>query len=218
MRSPLLITGVIALPIVLFLSSFFFTIDDKDFFLKEFHKHNVYAKVKDPELNLQRLLEFFNDPKAAETGIADFNEREESHIRDVKEVLRKAKNIYVFLLVLEAAIIFMLLLKKNEKKRINEISKLFFFGGCATLSILTLVFFMSAFSFDSLFTLFHRALFNEGTWVFSANDTLIRMFPLGFFIDFTREMLLLAFTQSVVITFFGYAMRKLFRKNSPVLP
>ena len=157
MKNPLLIMGMIILPFILFFSSFFFTFNEREFYLKEFHKYDVYDKVENPELNLYRLLDFLNDPKATETGIDDFNEKEESHMRDVKDVFKKAKNIYIFLLVLEGIIIFTFLLKKNEKIRLKSISKLFFYGGCVSLVILVLIFVMSILSFDFLFI---RLLYN----------------------------------------------------------
>jgi len=51
-------------------------------------------------------------------------------------------------------------------------------GVVTTVALMGLILASAAVDFDAFFTLFHRLFFQEGTWVFYYDDTLIQLYPL----------------------------------------
>ena len=56
-------------------------------------------------------------------------------------------------------------------------------GGWLTLGLIGLILAGTLINFDELFTQFHHLFFTGDTWLFYANDTLIRLYPLKLWSD-----------------------------------
>jgi integral membrane protein (TIGR01906 family) len=114
-----------------------------------------------------------------EDGSNIYNEREISHMVDVKILLRKALNVfYIFLGIY--LIIFLLSYKaKTTKTLLKGLSS----GGWLTIGIIGLIIAAVVISFNQLFTLFHKLFFTGDTWLFNYSDTLIRLFPMRLWQD-----------------------------------
>lgn len=109
-------------------------------------------------------------------GLPVFNDRELSHMDDVKTVvtgMRIALGISVLVLigVSYSGI-------KQKKKYI--LLRSYYWSGWAVIALISLIFLFVAINFDSLFSWFHMLFFEEGSWQFFTSDTLIRLFPLYF--------------------------------------
>ncbi len=63
-------------------------------------------------------------------------------------------------------------------------------GILITAALLALVAAAALVDFDVFFTLFHRIFFQEGTWTFFYEDTLIQLYPLPFWTRAVADMLL----------------------------
>jgi len=132
-----------------------------------------------------------------------YNERELSHMEDVKNVTRGLATFgYV---LIGAAALAVLLLAASPPSRPALYRGLF--GG----SVLTVVLIIAgliavATSFNWLFTQFHRLFFEGNSWLFLYSDTLIRLFPIQFWTDAFALMFGGALVEAVII---GAVMRLL---------
>jgi integral membrane protein (TIGR01906 family) len=115
-----------------------------------------------------------------EDGSSAFNEREVSHMLDVRVVTR---NIYlaqgVLLIAAIAAVI--ALTRRRETRAAAPAAMLT--GAIATVVLLAVLVFFVLTGFDTFFTAFHHVFFSGDTWLFSFSDTLIRLYPPQFWFD-----------------------------------
>ena len=107
-----------------------------------------------------------------------FKDGEVSHMADVKVVILSTFGAGVLLLVL--ALIAILYLRKRSH---GGVRRALFAGSLATLALILGLGTLAALGWQQFFTEFHRIFFAAGTWTFSLDDTLIRLFPGQFWID-----------------------------------
>jgi len=56
-------------------------------------------------------------------------------------------------------------------------------AGLIVLSFILIVLISVTLNFDQLFTAFHRVFFEGDTWLFYSSDSLIRLFPMPFWVN-----------------------------------
>jgi integral membrane protein (TIGR01906 family) len=108
-----------------------------------------------------------------------FNERELSHLRDVKVVIKGLYRVAWAGLVMGLAAAFWSYREKDWGLLIQAVSS----GGWLTVGMVVLIITLSVLNFQSFFFKFHRVFFEGDTWLFYNSDTLIRLFPLRFWRD-----------------------------------
>ncbi|PKO13875.1 MAG: TIGR01906 family membrane protein [Chloroflexi bacterium HGW-Chloroflexi-10] len=116
---------------------------------------------------------------AFENGQPIYNEREVSHMLDVKILVQATLRIFYGLVILYLAIILWAILRKWTQQLWAGLSR----GGWLTLILIGAVLAGVAISFDALFTAFHKVFFTGDTWLFYYSDTLIRLFPIRLWQD-----------------------------------
>jgi integral membrane protein (TIGR01906 family) len=123
-------------------------------------------------------IEFLSELRF-EDGTPIYNQRELSHMVDVKNVLRIAMWVfYGSLVTLVGAGIWV--------RRVggwNEYARALSRGGWLTVGLIVVVILFIAINFNTLFVAFHRVFFEGDTWLFKYSDTLIRLFPVRFWRD-----------------------------------
>ena len=107
-----------------------------------------------------------------------FTDGEVSHMADVKLVILSSFGAGLLLIIL--SIIAILYLRKRST---GGIRRGLFAGSIVTLVIIIGLAVLAVLSWQQFFTEFHRIFFANGTWTFSLEDTLIRLFPGQFWID-----------------------------------
>ena len=181
MRKILALVLVFIIPALILFTSFRINAFDYDFYEKQFEKHGIYgiAEKDFVDTNAKELISYFNN-KAKVPEI--FNEKEELHLNDVKNILQKTFLIHYVLITL----FILLVIYFIYKREFRLLSLSLIFGGISTLIILLLV---SNLDFESTFTGFHEVAFNNTNWILNPEtDKLIVIFPLGFFQDMTYEI------------------------------
>lgn len=109
----------------------------------------------------------FND------GTALYNDRELSHMLDVKVLIQAALKVwYAIIAFLLLVWIFAQIIHARK-----EFWKAVSFGGWLTIFLILLGLAAILINFDALFQNFHAIFFKADTWLFYINDTLIRLFP-----------------------------------------
>lgn len=127
-----------------------------------------------------------------------FNSKEVSHMIDVREIFAQVIQLRVILLVMAAAILCLLAFLKQASARIFSLMMII----CSSLLIvLTAVAgFIIASDFNKYFIIFHEIFFDNNLWILNPEtDRLIRLVPLGFFID-TALYIAIIFALLIIIT------------------
>jgi integral membrane protein (TIGR01906 family) len=112
-------------------------------------------------------------------GNALYNERELSHMMDVKVVVQAALRWWLAGLALMGLLTFWSLKAGWTRSFWRALSR----GGFLTGGIIIFFLIYLAVNFDALFTQFHSLFFESGSWTFLYSDSLIRLFPLPFWQD-----------------------------------
>jgi len=114
-----------------------------------------------------------------EDGTPLYNERELSHMVDVRNLVKTALNVWYGLIVFTVIVGLAAWKTRNIKEFWKAISR----GGWLTLGLILLIIASTFIDFNSLFTAFHGLFFEGDTWLFFSSDTLIRLFPIKFWSD-----------------------------------
>jgi len=123
-------------------------------------------------------IDFLGNQKL-DDGSPLYNERELSHMLDVKIVLKSMVLAWTILLTLFAV----------EALAGWRWGKLAAFwqavsrGGWLTIGFVITILLAVAISFSWLFTMFHRLFFSGDSWLFAYSDNLIRLFPMQLWQD-----------------------------------
>ena len=112
-------------------------------------------------------------------GAPVFNERELSHMQDVKEVVTGMR-IALTLSLLILLVVTIIGIRKGWRA---DLMAAYRHGGWALIGLMAAILLFVAISFQNLFTWFHQLFFESGTWQFYTSDTLIRLFPMKFWQD-----------------------------------
>lgn len=123
-------------------------------------------------------IEFLADQSLA-PGTPLYNERELSHMLDVKKLVQTAIMAWYLLI----AFFLLVTILAGKYFAYPDYWRALAAGGWVTIALLGAVFLAVFLSFDALFTAFHHLFFTGDTWLFAYSDTLIRLFPMQFWQD-----------------------------------
>jgi integral membrane protein (TIGR01906 family) len=137
-----------------------------------------YAKPSVAYLINQQNIEYLAKIRLPD-GTDLFNERELSHMEDVKKVVQSA--LLGWLIGLVYIVLIAIWATRGHWMRMYWISLAK--GGFLTIALLFIFLFSVLINFDVLFTAFHGLFFQSGSWVFYTSDSLIRLFPITFWQD-----------------------------------
>ncbi len=108
-----------------------------------------------------------------------YNQRELSHMVDVKNLVQAALKFWIGGL----AVLALLSLWAWFGKWWGDYRRGLAWGGWLTVGLIVAILVFVAINFSQLFTDFHRIFFTGDSWLFLFSDTLIRLFPLPFWQD-----------------------------------
>ena len=107
-----------------------------------------------------------------------FEDGEVSHMADVKLVILSAFGAGVLLILL--SLIAVVYLRRRSP---GGVRRGLFAGSIITLVIIISLAVLAVLGWEQFFAQFHSVFFASGTWTFSLQDTLIRLFPAQFWVD-----------------------------------
>ncbi len=122
-------------------------------------------------------IDFLGDT-AFPNGDPLYNERELSHMADVKVVTKGLSRFGYSAIGIWIVCGALLYLSDRQKLRTGLLS-----GSLLTAGLIVVGLIAVATSFNWLFTQFHALFFTGDTWLFPTSDTLIRLFPERFWTD-----------------------------------
>lgn len=103
-----------------------------------------------------------------------YNERELSHMRDVKDVFQTCRSVMACMIVL---IIFTGLMVSRKPDSLPGFLRSLIWGSSLTLFLIILIGIGIMTGFDAFFEGFHHIFFTGDSWLFYDSDSLIRLFP-----------------------------------------
>jgi integral membrane protein (TIGR01906 family) len=149
-------------------------------------------------------IEFLGDQTFPD-GSPLYNERELSHMYDVKVVTQGLMRFGFGLL--GVVVVSVILLAASPDAR-PTLYKALFMGSVITVGLIIAGLVLTATSFNWLFTQFHGLFFEGDSWIFLFSDTLIRLFPIRFWVDAFALMFGGALVEAIII---GVVMWRLMR-------
>jgi integral membrane protein (TIGR01906 family) len=108
-----------------------------------------------------------------------YNERELSHMADVKNLVQGMLKVWIIGL----AILLLLGIWAWRSFWLVDFRAGLRRGGWATIGLIVVVLIAVVINFNTLFTDFHLLFFTGSSWIFLYTDTLIRLFPIRFWQD-----------------------------------
>ena len=121
---------------------------------------------RDPDADLEGLK--------MKDGTPLYNERELSHMRDVRQVFGNARAVMAGMIVF---IIITGWLVSRRPDSLPGFLRSITWGSVLTILLLALIFVGILTGFDAFFEGFHHVFFSGDSWLFYENDSLIRLFP-----------------------------------------
>lgn len=138
----------------------------------------TYARPSIEYLLNDAGIEFLADLRLPD-GSPLYNERELSHMLDVKILVQEMIVAWRILAALYAGVFVWAWRGRWMPRLWGALAA----GGRWTITLLACVLALVAVSFNWLFTMFHRLFFTGDTWIFLYSDSLIRLFPIPFWRD-----------------------------------
>jgi len=133
--------------------------------------------------SIDYLLGRVSHDELASTSLPDgsplFNQRELTHMLDVRVLTQQVLNIWRVLLLVLVAFLFSGVMINLKHEILISLKR----GALLTILLILSVLIYLAINFNQLFTQFHQLFFEGDSWLFLMSDHLIRLFPLRFWRD-----------------------------------
>jgi integral membrane protein (TIGR01906 family) len=137
-------------------------------------------------------------------GELAFNERELRHMADVQFVYGRLMVAGMVAAVVLIGGMIALLVSGHAR---GHAPKALVGGGLLTVGLLGAVGAYMLLSWDQFFTAFHRLFFEGDSWLFLYSDTLIRLFPMRFWVDVAVMIVGLLVLEAVVVGVVGWVWK-----------
>jgi len=192
----------ILLMFFLILFSVFTVVNTLDFYTDQYEKnsteHATGMSARDLERATVMLLDYLNDKRddldmqAREFGIMSetFDEREKTHMVDVKALYRNAAiTMCLFFCISAAGFVYLAVKDRNAfRENLSKGFRTALYTGIVLCIAFGLAFTLG---FDTFWTLFHKVVFTNDLWLLDPRiSTMINMFPLNFFLAMCSKILL----------------------------
>jgi len=138
-------------------------------------------------------------------GDPAFNARELRHMADVQVVYNRMTMLAIVIALLQLGGIVMFYVSDGTR---HHAPAVLLNGGVFTLGMLGAVGVFMLLSWGDFFTTFHRLFFEGETWIFPHSDTLIRLFPVRFWMDVAALVVGLLAVEAAVVSFVGWMWRR----------
>jgi len=204
----LMFVTILSVFFIILFSSMFSFIYNLNYYEKKYQQYNVYEKFTEEEARnaTTNLFGYFRSQTELDNSF--FNEREASHLNDVKILIQNVNLVYLLSLFLFWGILITVYLV-NRKEIVKFFSELLFYSGIFSISVIivfVLLYFITG--FDFIFIKFHE-LFFIGNYSFNpATSNMKALFPDEFFQDMGIAIMIRTLLKSILLTVAGYYIKK----------
>jgi integral membrane protein (TIGR01906 family) len=174
-RNVFLVLSVILFFFVIILSSATYVVFDNKAYFREQENSGVYGSINKSEAQdiTSELIDYFRYKDKLDTDF--FNENEQQHLQDVKDLIGKINIVYYISIML--FVLFFFIYYQITKDFSRSVTSILIFGSMFSIIIFIIIYFTD---FSFLFDKFH-ILFFEGNYTFPPNSNIIKLFPAEFF-------------------------------------
>lgn len=188
---------VLFLPITIILTNFFSLTFNFGFYKSIYETQKIYSSFQSEDIDIrtQELIGYFRGQNKLEDNF--FSSQAKMHLADVKSLLQTISftNNIIILIVVLICLIFI------KKKMTNTLKKTLI-KGSAFLVLIEILFIASFFlNFNFIFVKFHQIFFRNDLWLFPPEDNLVLLFPISFFVQFAKQLLINILISQVVLLF-----------------
>ncbi len=208
---------IIAVPLFLITGSVTWAFNSPGLYNDGFEKYSIsrVSGITDSDLRqvgaeIRSYINSGDEPLHIRTRILGteqelFNDREITHMRDVKQLVRG-----VYILALASAVYLAAMVVAGfvmlRGRFVEPLAKRALWGGGLTLGLLVVFGIVALVGFDSVFLKFHQLSFANDFWQLDPRtDYLVRIFPQDFWFDATMWVAVRAITGALVLTVAGSA-------------
>jgi len=124
-----------------------------------------------------------------------FGDREILHLEDVRRLVTYKSMVHAGLGTVFVAGLVVLFVNKPSRKLVWQSVVC---GGLWTMTLGVVAVMMMIFSWERFFWGFHQIFFAPGTWQFGINSSLLRLFPMRFWVDSVVFVLIVTAVQAIV--------------------
>ncbi|WIF95358.1 TIGR01906 family membrane protein [Caminicella sporogenes] len=208
---------IIFLPMTILLTILEFYAFNKEFYLIEFDKYNIYKTTKMNKEDISKVADKLISYMKGEinnlnitakiNGITDevFGQREKQHMIDVQMLFNRGFKLRKISFIVSLLSLFGITFLAQDRKR--ELFKVLLWAGIIPLVLMIILFILLKINFYKYFTIFHKIFFTNDLWLLNPEtDVLIQMLPLGFFIDMCIRILtifIVILFADVIISYFA---------------
>ncbi len=171
--------------------------DQQRFILASTNIHYVNAHLPNDELSKQTM-----------NGMPVFTPREVSHMADVQAVFQAVSRVWLAAFILFLLLGFILWRNAEQTALASAIRS----GGIVTSGLVLSIALLALFSWQAWFDFFHRLFFTEGSWLFDYSDTLIRLFPVKFWLDATFTITTFSLVGGLLMALIGWRWQNALEK------
>jgi len=200
----LIILAISLIPLI----NFHLIVYNENLYKNEFAKLNIYDNFEDkkyPDGALSGILDYFKNENNEIPQIEDFNEMENSHMRDVKLLINRVILFEIFLIFLWIILFLIFIVKKDL---IYQFSRIIFYSGGSLIILILFFMTISIFAFDFAFIIFHKIFFIQGNWAFPSNSNMIQLFPSQFFQDIFLKIIINTGISAVLFFIIGFLIMR----------
>jgi len=192
---------VICIPMLLLTTDLRFAANDIRLYEYGFNKYEVSAAtgLDNEELRsvADQMVAYFNSDEEF-FDIDLFNQRELAHLKDVKGLIQLAYRLQ--LASLSYIVVYVLINFVLRRGAFwQDLARRLILGSGATTALLAVLGLWAVIDFDSLFLFFHLVSFSNELWQLSPGDTMLLMFPQGFFSDAALFVAAAAIGEAIII-------------------
>ena len=154
---------------------------NKNVYSAIFEEIGVYENFQsqnEVEYLTDNLLGFFRGENLLEQNF--FSTQAVLHLSDVKSIINTVEILTLAMLFVILALLAALI----YSKKILLVAKSTFLGSILSVVLTILISLFFLFNFSFAFEIMHLILFRNNLWLFDASDSLIKLFPESFFVNF----------------------------------
>jgi integral membrane protein (TIGR01906 family) len=132
-----------------------------------------------------------------------YNAEEISHMVDVKNVTDAIGRLnWIAALIVLGGLLLLFVRRETRPEAFRALMQ----GGIATTVVLLFIALFIVLAWDIFFVQFHELLFPPGSWTFRYSDSLIRLFPEKFWLDFGVLLSGAALFSGMAVAVAGYLL------------
>jgi len=211
---------VVGVPVLLVSSNLRAAVNEVRLYEYGFNKYDVDMAVGLSQEELRdvavQFIEYYNNDEEY-LDIDLFNDREIEHMKDVKGLIRLDYRVQIGCAAYMGAFILAgFALARHRFWRL--LAGRLVWGGFFTIAVLIVLGIWAAVDFESMFLVFHLASFSNDLWIMGPGDTLLPMFPEGFFNEATLFVAGATLVEALLLGGIGWGIVRFLRNRGGYSP